>query len=109
MTTARNDQLRHAAPRIGLAPFGRHSRYMLAGYLRHVLIVTSILLAIALTIDLWPQFQDVAARGHDRVFVDQGHLHRTPQLGAEPLPGLRLLAVSHHVRLVWSAVLGAWT
>ena len=31
---------------INPAPFGRHSRYMLSGYLRHIL---------ALAIDLWPQ------------------------------------------------------
>jgi lipopolysaccharide export system permease protein len=49
--------------KVGFAPFGRHTRYMLAGYLRHVLIVTSILLAIALTIDLWPQYQMVAESG----------------------------------------------
>jgi lipopolysaccharide export LptBFGC system permease protein LptF len=36
---------------------------MLAAYLRHVFLVASVLLAIALTIDLWPQFQIVAA-GH---------------------------------------------
>jgi lipopolysaccharide export LptBFGC system permease protein LptF len=45
---------------VRFAPFGRHTRYMLAAYLRHVLMVTSVLLAIALTIDLWPQFQIVA-------------------------------------------------
>jgi lipopolysaccharide export LptBFGC system permease protein LptF len=33
---------------------------MLTGYLRRVFIVTSVLLAIALTIDLWPQFHLVA-------------------------------------------------
>lgn len=52
-------------PRIVLAPFGRHTAYMLALYLRYVLLVLSILLTIALTIDLWPQFQMVAARGRD--------------------------------------------
>ena len=45
---------------IRLAPFGRHTRYMLVGYLRHTLMVTAILLAIALTIDLWPQFHIIA-------------------------------------------------
>ncbi len=48
---------------IRLAPFGRHTRYMLAAYLRRVLMVASILLAIALTIDLWPQFAIVADTG----------------------------------------------
>lgn len=49
---------------IRLAPFGRHTRYMLAAYLRRVLMVASILLAIALTIDLWPQYSVVAETGH---------------------------------------------
>ena len=45
---------------IHLSLAGRHTRYILAGYLRHVFIVTSVLLAIALTIDLWPQFHIIA-------------------------------------------------
>lgn len=48
---------------VGFAPFGHHTFYMLTGYLRHVLIVTAVLLAIALTIDLWPQYQMVASAG----------------------------------------------
>jgi lipopolysaccharide export system permease protein len=36
-------------------PLGRHSRYMLASYLRHFFMVTAALSLIALTIDLWPQ------------------------------------------------------
>ena len=75
---------------IWLSPFGRYTRYMLAGYLRHVLIVTSILLAIALTIDLWPQFQDVAARGHDTLSAVWSVVRfsglRTPGLIAPLLP-----------------------
>ncbi|HUO98664.1 MAG TPA: LptF/LptG family permease, partial [Rhizomicrobium sp.] len=35
---------------------------MLAQYLAHVLLVASVLLAIALTIDLWPQFEIVMNR-----------------------------------------------
>jgi lipopolysaccharide export system permease protein len=44
-----------AARAINLAPFGRHSRYMLASYLRHIFMVAAALMLIALTIDLWPQ------------------------------------------------------
>jgi lipopolysaccharide export system permease protein len=56
-TRATPDRLRTTR----LAPAGRHTRYMLAAYLRHVFIVTAGLLAIALTIDLWPQLQKVEA------------------------------------------------
>jgi len=45
------------------AALGRYTAFMLAGYLRHVFIVTSALLAVALTIDLWPQFRVVAEAG----------------------------------------------
>ena len=48
-------------PSILLAPTGQHTRYMLAAYLRHVFIVTGGLLAIALTIDLWPQLSMIEA------------------------------------------------
>jgi len=102
MTAARNDQLRHAPPRIGLAPLGRHTRYMLAGYLRHVLIVMSILLAIALTIDLWPQFQDVASRGHDNLSAVWSVVRfsglRTPGLIAPLLPFATFIGV------IWTEV-----
>jgi lipopolysaccharide export system permease protein len=40
---------------ITLAPWGLYSRYMLGAYLRHTLMVAGALMAIALTIDLWPQ------------------------------------------------------
>jgi lipopolysaccharide export system permease protein len=40
---------------INLAPLGRHTRYMLASYLRHIFMVAAALMLIALTIDLWPQ------------------------------------------------------
>lgn len=77
--------------RIRFAPFGRHTRYMLAGYLRHVFIVTSILLAIALTIDLWPQYQSVAESGGPGVLdgvwsVVRFSVLRTPGLIAPFLP-----------------------
>lgn len=48
---------------IHLAPFGKHTKYMLGRYLAHVLMVTAVLLAIALTIDLFPQFELIMASG----------------------------------------------
>jgi len=84
-------------PRIVLAPFGRHTRYMLAGYLRHVLIVISILLAIALTIDLWPQFMQVAAKGSNNLSavwsVARFSALRTPGLIAPLLPFATFIGV----------------
>lgn len=76
---------------IRFAPFGRHTRYMLAGYLRHIFIVTSILLAIALTIDLWPQYQAVAESGGPSMLADVWAVVRfsglrTPGLIAPFLP-----------------------
>jgi lipopolysaccharide export system permease protein len=52
----------HAARAINLAPFGRHSRYMLASYLRHIFMVAAALMLIALTIDLWPQIPLLTAK-----------------------------------------------
>jgi lipopolysaccharide export LptBFGC system permease protein LptF len=46
---------KQSARLIHLTPFGLHTRYMLAAYLRHTLMVAGALMAIALTIDLWPQ------------------------------------------------------
>ena len=40
---------------IRLAPWGLYSRYILAAYLRHTVMVVAALMTIALTIDLWPQ------------------------------------------------------
>jgi len=90
------------SPRIVLAPFGRHTAYILAFYLRHVMIVLSILLAIALTIDLWPQFQSVAAHGHDTVSaiwnVVRYSALRTPGLLAPLVPFATFIGV------VWTEV-----
>jgi lipopolysaccharide export system permease protein len=88
---------------IYLAPFGRHTRYMLAGYLRHVFVVLSVLLAIALTIDLWPQFQIIAGDdGHGAVVAVWNVLRfcalRTPGLVAPFLPFAVFLGV------VWTEV-----
>jgi len=83
---------------IGFAPFGRHTRYMLAAYLRHVAIITSVLLAIALTIDLWPQLQQVASsRGQGTLAAIWNVLHfsalRTPGLIAPFLAFATFLGV----------------
>lgn len=87
----------NSRPRIVLAPFGRHTRYLLAGYLRHVTIVCSVLLAIALTIDLWPQFQDVASHGAGSFgavwSVVRFSFLRTPGLIAPLLPFATFIGV----------------
>ena len=88
---------------VRLAPLGRHTRYMLASYLRHFLMVTSVLLAIALTIDLWPQFQIVAtSRGSGPLDAAWNLLRfsalRTPWLIAPFLSFAAFLGV------VWSEV-----
>lgn len=79
-----------SAPAILFAPFGRHTRYMALGYLRNTATVLSILLAIGLTIDLWPQFQDVAARGSGALgavwSVFRFALLRTPGIIAPLIP-----------------------
>jgi lipopolysaccharide export system permease protein len=88
--------------RIVLAPFGRHTRYLMAGYLRNVLIVTSILLAIALTIDLWPQFQDVAAKGSG----DLGAVWSVVRFSGLRTPGLiaPLLPFATFIGVLWTEV-----
>ncbi len=88
---------------IHFSPAGRHTRYMLAGYLRHVFMVTSALLAIALTIDLWPQFHLVAvSRGDGALIAIWSVLRfsalRTPNLVAPFLPFATFLGV------VWTEV-----
>ena len=56
---------KRSARAINLAPLGRHSRYMLASYLRHIFMVAAALMLIALTIDLWPQIPLLATgSGH---------------------------------------------
>jgi lipopolysaccharide export LptBFGC system permease protein LptF len=85
---------------IYLAPLGRHTRYMLACYLRHIFIMAAILLAIALTIDLWPQFH-LVAKGHGlgAVFsVVRFAMLRTPGLVAPFFPFATYLGV------VWTEV-----
>jgi lipopolysaccharide export LptBFGC system permease protein LptF len=76
---------------------------MLAGYLRHVFMVTSALLAVALTIDLWPQFHLIAvSQGQGALAVIWSVLRftalRTPDLIAPFLPFATFLGV------VWTEV-----
>lgn len=83
---------------IRLSPTGQHTRYMLVGYLRHVFIVTSVLLAIALTIDLWPQFHIITnGQGHGALIAIWSVLRfsalRTPGLVAPFLPFATFLGV----------------
>jgi len=84
---------------IYLSPTGRHTRYMLAAYLRHVFMVTAVLLAIALTIDLWPQFHLIAnGQGRGALGAIWGVLRfsalRTPGLVAPFLPFSTFLGVA---------------
>ena len=88
---------------IHLALVGQHTRYMLKAYLRHVFMVTSVLLAIALTIDLWPQFHIIAnGQGHGALNAIWNVLRfsalRTPNLVAPFLPFATFLGV------VWTEV-----
>jgi lipopolysaccharide export LptBFGC system permease protein LptF len=89
-------------PRIVLAPFGRHTGFLFAGYMRHVLIVTSVLLAIALTIDLWPQFQQVAAKGSG----DLGAVWSVVRFSFLRTPGLiaPLLPFATFIGVLWTEV-----
>jgi lipopolysaccharide export system permease protein len=89
---------RNALPTIHIAPLGRHTRYMLAGYLRHVFLVTSVLLAVALTIDLWPQLQLISdSHGYGALGAAWSVLRyaalRTPGLVAPFLPFATFLGV----------------
>jgi len=90
------------ARHIVLAPFGRHTRYMLSGYLRNVITVLSILLAIALTIDLWPQFQTVAAHGSSGLMA----FWSVVRFAALRSPGLiaPLLPFATFIGVVWTEV-----
>ncbi len=96
------DGVAKAERRIVLAPFGRHTRYLLSGYLRNVFTVLSILLAIALTIDLWPQFQSVAAHGSTGLMA----FWSVVRFAALRAPGLiaPLLPFATFIGVVWTEV-----
>ncbi len=88
---------------IHLAVIGRHTRYMLAGYLRHVFIVTSILLAIALTIDLWPQLSMIAESRGPGVLIAIWSVMRYSALRT---PGLiaPFFPFATYIGIVWTEV-----
>jgi lipopolysaccharide export system permease protein len=91
------------APKIRIALWGNHTRYMLAGYLRHITIVLAVLLAIALTIDLWPQFQVVAeASGHGPLAA----IWNIMRYSALRTPGLvaPFLAFATYLGVFWTEV-----
>jgi lipopolysaccharide export system permease protein len=103
---------------VRLSATGLHTRYMLAGYLRHVGMVTSLLLAIALTIDLWPQFHLIAGGSEGRGILStiwhvlRFSALRAPDLVAPFLPFATFLGVlgteAAHTRsgermLVWNS------
>lgn len=77
----------------------RYTRYMLAGYLRRLLLIAAVLLAIALTIDLWPQIGRVAGDQDTALPVALWRMARfaglrTPGLLAPLLPFACFLAVA---------------
>ena len=90
-------QSTNGARAIHLTPWGLYSRYMLAAYLRHTMMVSAALMTIALTIDLWPQ---VPLFGGDPLHVVTGivrlALLRIPDLLPPFLPFATFLGV------VWS-------
>jgi len=85
-------------PTIRFSPAGHHTQFMLAGYLRNVFMVASVLLAIALTIDLWPQ-ADLIAGSHGTGALNtiwsvlRFSALRTPGLIAPVLPFATFLGV----------------
>ena len=77
----------------------RYTRYMLAGYFRRLLLIAAVLLAIALTIDLWPQIGRVIGDDNTTLPVALWRITRfaglrTPGLLAPLLPFACFLAVA---------------
>lgn len=81
--------------RFHIAPFGLYTRFILVAYLRNFAIIASVLLSVALTIDLWPQMNlviNVDGRGAARnLFIFS--LLRIPGLLAPLMPFTTFLAV----------------
>ncbi len=77
----------------------RYTRFMLAGYLRRLVVIVAVLLTIALTIDLWPQIGRVAGDDNAALPVALWRIARfaglrTPGLLAPLLPFACFLAVA---------------
>lgn len=81
----------------------RYTRYMLAGYFRRVLIVVSVLLVIALTIDLWPQISLITGNTGDGAFRA---IWRVLRFSALRIPGLiaPLLPFAVFLGVAWSEI-----
>ena len=81
----------------------RYTRYVLAGYLRHVAMVSTVLLIIALTIDLWPQIDLVTGPPGGSIRDAAWHVLRFSALRA---PGLiaPLLPFSTYLGVAWAEI-----
>jgi lipopolysaccharide export LptBFGC system permease protein LptF len=95
-----SDPRRGARP-IFLTAFGIHTRYMLAAYLRHTLMVLAALMTIALTIDLFPQVALLSADPAQGGVLLVWHIIR---LAALRLPDLMppFLPFATFLGVVWS-------
>ncbi|MBO1325792.1 LptF/LptG family permease [Acetobacter sp. TBRC 12305] len=80
---------------VRLAPFGLYTRHILAGYLRSLMMIAAVLLAIAETIDLWPQIDMVMASGSAPAWRNIVYFTtlRIPGLLAPLIPFATFLAV----------------
>jgi lipopolysaccharide export system permease protein len=101
---------------IHLAPFGQYTRYVLAAYARHVFVVVAVIIAVALTIDVWPQLE-LIIRPDDSALLAIWHVARfaalrTPDLLCPLLPLATFLGVvwteivltqSHERTLIWNS------
>lgn len=92
---------RRGARPIFLTAFGVHTRYMLAAYLRHTLMVLAALMTIALTIDLFPQISLLSADPAQGGVLLVWHILR---LAALRLPDLMppFLPFATFLGVVWS-------
>ena len=82
---------------------GRYTRYVLTGYLRHVAMVASVLMIIALTIDLWPQIDLLTATTGSNSWRASWNLLR---FSALRIPGLvaPLLPFATFLGVAWAEI-----
>ena len=82
---------------------GRYTRYVLAGYLRHVAMVAAVLMIIALTIDLWPQIDLLTATTESNSWRASWNLLR---FSALRIPGLvaPLLPFATFLGVAWAEI-----